>query len=122
MTISFDELLQAWREWKKQTPLSILDRNMDENYSQDEVIKCIHMGLLCVQENPTARPSMAKIVSYLNSHSLELPSPQEPAFFLNDITDQDITSQRESSFGPSTNSFISSSINEMTISELYPRE
>lgn len=95
---------------------------MDENYSQNEVSKCIQIGLLCVQENPNARPTMATIVSYLNSHSLELPAPQDPVFFLNDNTDQDITPQQESSSGPSTNRFISSSINEMSISEFYPRE
>jgi hypothetical protein len=83
-----------------------------------EVIKCIQIGLLCVQENPNVRPTMATVVSYLNSHSPELPSPQEPAFFIQDRMNQEVTAHMESS---STNNFISFSVNDMSISEFYPR-
>lgn len=89
-----------------------------ENYSRIEVIKCIQIGLLCVQENPNIRPTMATVVSYLNSHSPELSSPQEPAFFLHDRTNQDIAAQKSSS----VNNFVSFSVNEVSISEFYPRQ
>ncbi|KAJ0101317.1 hypothetical protein Patl1_03700 [Pistacia atlantica] len=39
------------------------------------------MGLLCVQEDPTDRPTMSTIVLMLNSYSVTLPAPQQPAFF-----------------------------------------
>jgi len=90
-----------------------------ENYSQIEVIKCIQIGLLCVQENPNVRPTMATVVSYLNSHSPELSSPQEPAFFIHDRTNQDVAAQLEPS---SANNFVSFSVNEVSISEFYPRQ
>jgi len=91
---------------------------MQENYSHIEVIKCIQIGLLCVQENPNVRPTMATVVSYLNSHSPELSSPQEPAFFLHDRTNQDIAAHESSS----VNNFVSFSVNDVSISEFYPRQ
>ncbi|KAK2458390.1 cysteine-rich receptor protein kinase [Trifolium repens] len=107
----------VWKQWKNETPLIILDPKI-ENYSHMEVIKCIQIGLLCVQENPNVRPTMAMAVSYLKSCSPELPSPQEPAFFIQDRMNQEVTAHMESS---STNNFISFSVNDMSISEFYPR-
>ncbi|WJX14805.1 hypothetical protein P8452_05018 [Trifolium repens] len=107
----------VWRQWKNETPLIILDPKF-ENYSRIEVIKCIQIGLLCVQENPNVRPTMATVVSYLNSHSPELPSPQEPAFFIQHRMNEEVTAQMELS---SANNFISLSVNHMSISEFYPQ-
>ena len=50
--------------------------------SYNEVLKCFQIGLLCVQENPNARHSMATIISYLSNDSIQLPYPQEPPFFI----------------------------------------
>ncbi|XP_027364924.1 cysteine-rich receptor-like protein kinase 25 [Abrus precatorius] len=111
----------VWRNWKEQTPLSIVDANMKENYSQVEVTKCIQIGLLCVQENLNARPTMTTVVSYLNNLSLDLPSPQEPAFSLHGRTHQKISAQQESSSGQSANSSTPFSVNEMSVSKFYPR-
>ncbi|XP_058767176.1 cysteine-rich receptor-like protein kinase 25 [Vicia villosa] len=108
----------VWRQWINETPLIILDSKI-EKYSLIEVIKCIQIGLLCVQENPNVRPTMSTVVSYLNSHSPELPSPQKPAFFIHNRMNQEATTQMESS---SANNFVSFSVNEMSISEFYPRE
>nr|KYP75093.1 Cysteine-rich receptor-like protein kinase 25 [Cajanus cajan] len=110
----------VWRHWKNQTPLSILDPNMKENYFQTEVIRCIEIGLLCVQENPNIRPTMADVVSYLNNHSLKLSSLQEPAFYLHGI-DKKVVMQEGSSSNISGNSSTPFSVNEMSISKFYPR-
>ncbi|XP_024641488.1 cysteine-rich receptor-like protein kinase 10 isoform X2 [Medicago truncatula] len=75
-------LNSVWRQWMDKTPLNILDPNIKGDYSKTEVIKCIQIGLLCVQNDPEARPSILTIASYLSSHSIELPTPQQPAFFL----------------------------------------
>ncbi|XP_027338332.1 cysteine-rich receptor-like protein kinase 7 [Abrus precatorius] len=110
----------VWREWRKQTPLNIVDPKLRENYSKFEAIKCIQIGLLCVQENPDARPTILAIVSYLSSHSIELPSPQEPAFILHNKMDSKIVTH-ESCSSQSANNSIPLSVNEMSISEFYPR-
>ncbi|XP_028767793.1 cysteine-rich receptor-like protein kinase 10 [Neltuma alba] len=97
----------AWNQWKEEKILEILDSNLNEPESLNEVNKCIQIGLLCVQENPEARPSMATVVSYLSNDSIQLPFPQEPAFFLEGQTELNTDSKE--------------SINEMSISEFYPR-
>lgn len=47
----------------------------------NEITRCVHIGLLCVQENPLDRPTMASIVVMLNDSSLRLPTPIKPAAF-----------------------------------------
>ncbi|XP_057446357.1 cysteine-rich receptor-like protein kinase 25 isoform X3 [Lotus japonicus] len=112
-------LSYVWRQWKDQAPLTILDPTIKEAFFEFEVIKCIHIGLLCVQENPDARPTMTTIVSYLSSHSIELPTPQEPAFSSRRMSAQ-LTAQELSSFQSIKTSTIFST-NEMPISEFIPR-
>lgn len=45
-------------------------------------MRCIHVGLLCVQEEVVERPSMTTIALMLSSYSLTLPQPLEPASFI----------------------------------------
>ncbi|XP_027925796.1 cysteine-rich receptor-like protein kinase 7 isoform X2 [Vigna unguiculata] len=108
----------VWRNWRDEATLNILDPKLKENYSNVEVMRCIQIGLLCVQENSDSRPTMVTIASYLSSHTIELPSPQEPTFFLNHIMNPIVA--HESSSGQDINS-IPSSINDISISEFYPR-
>ena len=62
--------------------MEFLDPTIRGSYSRIEVIRCIHIGLLCAQENPAHRPSMATISVMLNSYSMTLPSPRMPATFV----------------------------------------
>ncbi|KAK7380206.1 hypothetical protein VNO78_32704 [Psophocarpus tetragonolobus] len=113
----------VWRQWRGETMLSILDPIIKKNYSEIEVIKCIQIGLLCVQQNPNDRPTMVEVVLYLsNNHLIEMPNPQEPAFFLRDRKDPKSFGQESSSRNRSTNSSTTLfSINDMSISQFIPR-
>ncbi|KAI3495234.1 hypothetical protein L1887_37474 [Cichorium endivia] len=77
-----DLLLFAWRQWIGGRPLELLDPRLGESYSNDEVIRCINIGLLCVQEDADARPSMAAVLNMLNNNSITLPEPKKPPYFL----------------------------------------
>ncbi|KAI9124265.1 hypothetical protein K1719_005565 [Acacia pycnantha] len=77
-----DLLSYAWNNWTQKTPLELLDPTLRSSYSRNEVIRCIHIALLCVQENPSYRPTMATIVLMLNSHSVTLSLPRKPAFLM----------------------------------------
>ncbi|XP_028776272.1 putative receptor-like protein kinase At4g00960 [Neltuma alba] len=103
-------LSYAWKQWKEEKLLEILDLNIKEFASYNEVIRCIHIGLLCVQENPDSRPTMATVVSYLSNDSIQLPLPREPAFFLHDGMKPNTSGSKESG-----------SIVEVSMSEFYPR-
>ncbi|TXG47125.1 hypothetical protein EZV62_026419 [Acer yangbiense] len=81
IAVSIEILSLAWELWRSDTPMQLLDSNLADSYSRNEVIRCIHMGLLCVQEDPAARPTMETVVLMLNSLSLTLPLPKQPALF-----------------------------------------
>jgi hypothetical protein len=97
-----------------------LDPKIKEDYSKTEVIKCIQIGLLCVQPHPDVRPSMLTVASYINSYSVELPTPQEPAFFLGGRIYSESLAQ-ESSSTQFSNSSSLLSINQMSASTFFPR-
>ncbi|KAI3698088.1 hypothetical protein L6452_31200 [Arctium lappa] len=77
---SGDLLGHAWSKWKNGEPLDILDPSMVDSTSQNEVLRCINIALLCVQEDVELRPLMASVVLMLNSYSVALPLPQNPPF------------------------------------------
>ncbi|KAJ9566845.1 hypothetical protein OSB04_002811 [Centaurea solstitialis] len=75
-----DLIGHAWNKWKNGEPLEILDPNLLDSSSNNEVLHCINIALLCVQEDAELRPSMASIVLMLNSFSVALPLPHNPPF------------------------------------------
>ncbi|XP_052183279.1 cysteine-rich receptor-like protein kinase 44 isoform X1 [Diospyros lotus] len=104
----------AWTNWQAGTATSLIDPTFraTSNSIQD-MIKCIHLGLLCVQEDVAERPTMASIVLMLNDVSVSLPRPSEPAFFVR----RDFDPARTESSNQSNNT----SLNALSITELGPR-
>ncbi|XP_057421884.1 cysteine-rich receptor-like protein kinase 26 [Lotus japonicus] len=91
----------AWKSWKEGTASNLVDPTL-VNGSRNEIMRCIHIGLLCVQGNLADRPTMAVVVLMLNSYSLTLPVPAEPAFFMNSRGLSDIQSWEEDDSGTTT--------------------
>ncbi|XP_058072821.1 cysteine-rich receptor-like protein kinase 44 isoform X2 [Magnolia sinica] len=77
-----DLLSYAWQHWMDGAALDITDQTVAEQCSRSEVFRCIHMGLLCLQEDATERPTMSSVVLMLNSQSMTLPAPSPPAFLV----------------------------------------
>ncbi|XP_059623835.1 cysteine-rich receptor-like protein kinase 10 [Cornus florida] len=106
-------LSYAWKQWRNGTPLELMDSTLKSSYSRNEVVRCIHIGLMCVQEDMEVRPSMASVSLMLSSLSVSLPLPQKPAFFAHSraeyLSMQPTSKSREWS------------VNEASITELYPR-
>ena len=46
-----------------------------------EVLRCVHVGLLCIQQLPEDRPSMSSVLLMLGGECA-LPRPKEPSFLL----------------------------------------
>lgn len=76
-----DLLTYAWRNWNEGAALNLMDPTMTGG-STSEMMKCIHIGLLCVQENVSNRPGMALVVNMLNGDTVTIPAPSKPAFFM----------------------------------------
>ena len=66
--IFFFFLDQARKRWAEGRPEVIIDPLLIENPS-NEIIKLIHIGLLCAQQNATKRPTMSTVIVWLGSHS-----------------------------------------------------
>ncbi|XP_056158449.1 G-type lectin S-receptor-like serine/threonine-protein kinase At4g03230 isoform X2 [Syzygium oleosum] len=73
-------LSHAWKLWNDNNALDLMDRVLYETYKRDQVLKCINVALLCVQEDPSDRPTMSDAVFMLGSESATLPVPKKPAF------------------------------------------
>ncbi|XP_040363236.1 G-type lectin S-receptor-like serine/threonine-protein kinase At1g11410 [Rosa chinensis] len=71
----------VWELWKEGRVMEIIDSSIGESYLVSEIIRCIQIALLCVQELATDRPTMLAVVSMLGNDAA-LPSPRQPAFLL----------------------------------------
>lgn len=69
-----------------------------------EVLRCLHVGLLCVQQYPDDRPTMKSVILMLESH-IAVAEPKEPGFLSRNVLHTKDTS----------------STNEVTITLLEPR-
>lgn len=61
----------------------MIDQGLVEQCQAQQILRCIQIGLLCVQEDPIQRPTMANVVLMLNRHFVGLPTPSAPAFLSN---------------------------------------
>ncbi|PRQ48801.1 putative non-specific serine/threonine protein kinase [Rosa chinensis] len=52
--------MQAWKSWREGTPSNVTDPTL-KNGSRTEIMRCIHIGLLCVQENLADKPIVASV-------------------------------------------------------------
>nr|WIL59861.1 nodulation protein [Melilotus officinalis] len=101
----------AWTFWKQGRALQIIDSNIEDSCIVSEVSRCIHIGLLCVQQYPEDRPTMADVILMLGSE-MTLEEPKESGF----TTKKECIEVNSSSSGKDT-----SSNYEMTMTSLSVR-
>ncbi|VVB12206.1 unnamed protein product [Arabis nemorensis] len=106
-----DLLTWVWRSWRENSILSVIDPSLTRG-SRHEILRCIHIGLLCVQESAATRPTMATVAVMLSSNSFTLPTPSRPAFVLESVMPSNVSSSTE---------VLTMSSNDVTVSELSPR-
>ncbi|KAF7849224.1 hypothetical protein BT93_L1067 [Corymbia citriodora subsp. variegata] len=111
----------VWNQWKEGMALKVLDSTIVDSYSRDEVLRCLHIGLLCIQEDPAIRPTMATVVLMLSSSYFNPPSPRHPAFFVRSRSRGLSIPMKELESDQSTSQTMPSSISDMSITELYSR-
>ncbi|KAI3803877.1 hypothetical protein L1987_32041 [Smallanthus sonchifolius] len=77
---SISLLGHAWSLWIEDKPFELLDQILMKSCNSSEVLKCVMIGLLCVQGDPDDRPTMTNVVMMLGGDMATLPNPKEPAF------------------------------------------
>ncbi|CAD6212264.1 unnamed protein product [Miscanthus lutarioriparius] len=102
----------AWQLWDEERWIDIVDASLVNKSQSSEMMQCINIALLCVQENAADRPTMADVVSMLSTETTTiLAEPKKPPYFHVRVGNEEapITATE------------SCSINDMTISVTTPR-
>nr|GMC83755.1 putative receptor-like protein kinase At4g00960 [Ipomoea batatas] len=98
----------AWTHWKSGSASNVMDPMLRGTSSPGhEITKCIHIALLCVQENVADRPTMTEVLQMLSNLTMSLPVPLAPGFFIHSSVSSEASNN--------------STRNEMSISEQFPR-
>uniref|UniRef100_F6HTL4 non-specific serine/threonine protein kinase n=2 Tax=Vitis vinifera TaxID=29760 RepID=F6HTL4_VITVI len=103
-------LSHAWQSWNEGKGLELMDPLLGDSCCPDEFLRCYHIGLLCVQEDASDRPTMSSVIVMLKSESVSLRQPERPAFSVGRSTNQHETASGSSS-----------SVNGLTASIALPR-
>ncbi|KAG5622841.1 hypothetical protein H5410_008059 [Solanum commersonii] len=104
-------LSYAWSNWREGTSSNLIDPMLTGSSGPDrDIVRYIHIALLCVQKDVANRPTMGAVVLMLNSHSSSLPLIEE--------SNSRIMAQSSKLAKSKSNC---SSRNEASITELYPR-
>ncbi|XP_062152336.1 G-type lectin S-receptor-like serine/threonine-protein kinase At4g03230 [Alnus glutinosa] len=70
----------AWILWGENKVFDLMDPTLHEVCNADQFVKCVHIGLLCVQDDPNDRPTTSNVVTMLESETGTLPTPKQPAY------------------------------------------
>ncbi|KAK9932428.1 hypothetical protein M0R45_019666 [Rubus argutus] len=71
----------VWELWKEGRGVEVIDASVRETCRTHEALRCIQVGLLCVQEEPADRPTMSSVIRMIGAdEATSLPVSKEPAF------------------------------------------
>ncbi|CAN0924193.1 G-type lectin S-receptor-like serine/threonine-protein kinase RKS1 [Linum grandiflorum] len=96
----------VWELWKAELVGDIVDPSLQVSTS---TLRCIHIGLSCLEEDRVERPDMQAVVVMLNSETTPLPPLKRPAFIFAAESSVEVRAAEECS------------INEMTFSDTLSR-
>ncbi|XP_027910082.1 G-type lectin S-receptor-like serine/threonine-protein kinase At1g67520 isoform X1 [Vigna unguiculata] len=72
----------VWELWKDDKCVESVDPSLMESLDSDDVQRCIHAGLLCVEHYANDRPTMSDVISMLTNKSERVSLPKRPAFYV----------------------------------------
>ncbi|PNT74980.1 hypothetical protein BRADI_1g25680v3 [Brachypodium distachyon] len=123
---SVDLLTLIWENWTRGTISEIADPSLittsSSSIPEDEMVACVHIGLLCVQESPADRPTMSAVNAILNSDTVALHAPSKPAFCIRGSSAHPEPRQGAgASHGGAGRPAAVMSLNEVSLTELVAR-
>ncbi|KAH7660853.1 S-receptor-like serine/threonine-protein kinase protein [Dioscorea alata] len=71
---------KAWSLWNDGKAFDLLDPLIGNSCSLTQVMRCVNIGLLCVQEKPEDRPIMSSVIIMLGNDDAPLLEPKAPGF------------------------------------------
>ncbi|KAH7686139.1 Non-specific serine/threonine protein kinase protein [Dioscorea alata] len=107
-----------WHLWVEGRAVELMDPLLEGSYPINEAMKCIKIGLLCVQENIEVRPTMSLVVHMLRSvDETVFPEPSQPPTFMRQRSS--VSNESSSSIG--SHATLVHSINDVTNSDVQAR-
>ncbi|KAG2303272.1 hypothetical protein Bca4012_062043 [Brassica carinata] len=73
-------LHSVWEHFKADTLKGSVDPRLKGMFTEEEALKVLQIGLLCVQSSVELRPSMSEIVYMLKNKDCKFDSPRQPPF------------------------------------------
>ncbi|KAJ6833443.1 receptor-like serine/threonine-protein kinase SD1-8 [Iris pallida] len=70
----------AWSLWNEGRILELVDEMMNNDFPLNDVLRCIKVGLLCIQVDPDDRPLMSSVIVMLGTDVASLPEPKKPGY------------------------------------------
>ncbi|KAG9452831.1 hypothetical protein H6P81_005735 [Aristolochia fimbriata] len=72
----------AWKLWSEDmiSVADVVDATFRDSCNMREVMRCVHLGLLCVQDLPSDRPEISYIAVMLDSENSIDFMPKQPKF------------------------------------------
>lgn len=114
--------MQAWQYWTTGTVEEIFDSSLRGDAPGHQMLKCVHIGLLCVQSNPDDRPMMSTVNVMLSGSNVSLHAPLKPVFFNPQSGGYStLDSESHPTDSQSIGKSGGASRNEVSITELEPR-
>ncbi|KAK3127257.1 hypothetical protein QOZ80_7AG0570450 [Eleusine coracana subsp. coracana] len=107
--------------WITGTVVEIIDQSLRSSAPTQEMLKCVHIGLLCVQDNPIYRPTMSTVNVMLSTSTVSLSAPSKPVFFIPESRTYASVYSEYPTGTQSTGKSEAMSPNEVSITELQPR-
>ncbi|XP_048320073.2 G-type lectin S-receptor-like serine/threonine-protein kinase At4g27290 isoform X2 [Ziziphus jujuba] len=83
----------AWLLWNEDRALNLMDASFGDSSDECQLLRCIQVGLLCVQKFSHDRPTMASVVFMLENEGAVLPQPKEPGFFMERSSNEESSSK-----------------------------
>ncbi|KAD6453715.1 hypothetical protein E3N88_08421 [Mikania micrantha] len=71
----------AWELWQQGNALQLQDPTLVDACVEHQLLRTIHVALLCVQEYAGDRPVISEVISMLANDTMLLPVPKQPGFF-----------------------------------------
>ncbi|CAH8387860.1 unnamed protein product [Eruca vesicaria subsp. sativa] len=108
----------VWRYWKEGKGIEIVDQIIMDSSSSalqtHEIMRCIQIGLLCVQERAEDRPVMSSVMVMLGSETTAIPQPKRPGYCVG-------RNLNEAESSSSTQRDDELTVNQITLSVIHAR-
>ncbi|KAK1355493.1 Receptor-like serine/threonine-protein kinase [Heracleum sosnowskyi] len=116
---SLNLLGHAWICYNEERLLQLIDGMILESSNQNEAFRFLQIGLLCVQHDPKDRPDMSQVVLMLSSN-MKLAQPKQPGFYMERYLFEVDHSLSKPNLSSSND--LTSTSNELTITDFLPRQ